>query len=59
MLQHVHVNEANNVAIFNPSGLVKIKKLSANIEEIRTQANEVAKRIEMTYRKAQASQAGL
>jgi prefoldin alpha subunit len=36
-----------------------VKKLSANIEEIRTQANEVAKRIEMTYRKAQASQAGL
>ncbi len=35
-----------------------IKKLSANINEIRTQANEVAKRIEMTYRKAQSSQAG-
>jgi len=35
-----------------------IKKLSANINEIRTQANEVAKRIEMTYRKARSSQAG-
>ncbi|MDG6257331.1 MAG: prefoldin subunit alpha [Methanomicrobiaceae archaeon] len=35
-----------------------IKKLSANINEIRNQANEVAQRIEMTYRKARSSQKG-
>jgi prefoldin alpha subunit len=35
-----------------------IAKLSSNIDEIRKQANEVARRIEMAYRKAQPPQAG-
>jgi prefoldin alpha subunit len=35
-----------------------IAKLSSNIDEIRKQANEVARRIEMAYRKAQSPQAG-
>lgn len=35
-----------------------ITKLSSNIDEIRKQANEVARRIEMAYRKAQSPQAG-
>ncbi len=35
-----------------------ISKISSNIDEIRKQANEVAKRIEMTYSKARSPQAG-